>query len=129
MILNFGHTVGHGLEGATAYRKFLHGEAVGWGIIAAARLSEEMKFLKTETAQRIEKLVRSVGPLPAWPKQPAARLLEAMRTDKKAQRGKLRFVLAEGIGRVRVVDDVPEALVLRVLAALGGASRESKGTK
>ena len=112
MVLNFGHTFAHALETATGYRKYLHGEAVGWGMIAAARLSVKRKLLPPAEAMRIEQLVRRIGPLPALPSAPAARLVATMRADKKSHAGRLRFVLALAIGRVEVVEDVPEELVL-----------------
>jgi 3-dehydroquinate synthase len=121
-ILNFGHTFGHALEAATRYRKLLHGEAVGWGMIAAAQLSVEMKLLAPEQAARIAQLVRRVGPPPKLPPIPPERLMELMRADKKARGGRLRIVLAKRIGAVETVEDVPEDLVkstLRELTARG----------
>ena len=119
-ILNFGHTFGHALEAAGHYRKLLHGEAVGWGMIAAAQLSVQMKLLAPEQAERIAQLVCRVGPLPRLPSIKPERLIELMRADKKARGGRLRIVLAKRIGAVETVEDVPEHLVestLRELAA------------
>lgn len=110
-ILNFGHTFGHALEAATRYRKFLHGEAVGWGMIAAARVSVQMKLLASEEETRITQLVRRVGPLPKLPAIKSARLVELMRADKKARGGRIRMVLAQRIGAVETVEDVPEDVV------------------
>ncbi len=117
-ILNFGHTFGHALEAATRYRKFLHGEAVGLGMIAAARLSVEMKLLAAADAARISQLVRRVGPLPKVPTMKAERLVELMRADKKARDGRLRMVLARRIGAVETVADVPGDLVISTLRNL-----------
>ena len=97
-ILNFGHTFAHAFETATAYRRYLHGEAVGWGMIAAARLAERMGLLGARrSASRIEKLVRRVGPLPAVAaaaRAPRRIWCEIMGADKKTRGGQLRFVLA-----------------------------------
>jgi 3-dehydroquinate synthase len=110
-ILNFGHTFGHALETATGYRTFLHGEAVGWGMMAAARLSVHMKLLAPSEEERIANLVRRVGPLPKLPSIKPARMVELMFSDKKARGGRLRLVLARKVGAVETVDDVaPEAV-------------------
>jgi hypothetical protein len=66
-ILNFGHTIGHALEAETNYRRLLHGEAVGWGMIAAAMIAASMQITDTRTAQRILSLVLAYGPLPKLP--------------------------------------------------------------
>ena len=118
-ILNFGHTFAHAFETATRYKTYLHGEAVGWGMIAAARLSRRLGMLGTSDAARIEKLVRSTGPLPALPKAPPERLIEIMRSDKKARAGKLRFVLTRGIGKAETVAGVPVSTVRRIVVDLG----------
>jgi 3-dehydroquinate synthase len=117
-ILNYGHTVGHALESATRYRRFLHGEAVGWGMIAAARLAREMDLLGAADSGRIVRLVLRVGPLPALPQMQPERLIERMRGDKKVRGGKLHFVLPRRIGDVEVRDDVPETLLIRMLRGL-----------
>ena len=66
-ILNFGHTIGHALEAETNYRRLLHGEAVGWGMIAAALIGASMQITDPQTAQRIYELVFAYGPLPKLP--------------------------------------------------------------
>jgi len=117
-VLNFGHTFAHAFETATAYRKYLHGEAVGWGMIAASRLARRIGLLAPESAARIEQLVRRLGPLPALPAAKASRLLEIMYADKKTRGGKLRFVLSRKIGREETFGPVPPKLVTEVLAHL-----------
>lgn len=117
-ILNFGHTVGHALEHVTRYRKFLHGEAVAWGMMAATWIAAGTGLLDASAAARILQLVSRVGPLSAWPNVSAARLVEAMRTDKKARGGRLRFVLPRKIGGVKVVGDVPDALLKNALSEM-----------
>jgi len=106
VMLNFGHTFGHALEAATRYRRYLHGEAVGWGMIAASRLAVKKGMMAPEDARRIEELTLRVGSLPALTRLDAKRLLAPMRADKKARGGKLRFVLPVRIGKVEVRDVV-----------------------
>jgi 3-dehydroquinate synthase len=122
-ILNFGHTFAHALESATGYRRYLHGEAVGWGMTAASKLAVAQGLLGPAAAERIIRLIASVGPLPPWPGVPAARLTAVMQADKKTRAGRVRFVLPERIGKVRrgVVAD-PSALlhVLHECASAGG---------
>jgi 3-dehydroquinate synthase len=114
-ILNFGHTFGHALESVTKYRRYQHGEAVSWGMIAAAFLGHELGYTGATDVSRIVALIRRLGPLPAWPRVPAATLLNAMRSDKKTRSGILRFVLAPRIGAARSCDAVPLHVVERVL--------------
>jgi len=116
--LNFGHTFGHALEALTRYRRFLHGEAVGWGMIAATRLAVAIDWLPREEADRIEALIRSVGPLPALPRISPADWMAAMRGDKKVRGGRLRFILPRQIGDVRAAENVPEQSLSQVLARL-----------
>lgn len=114
-ILNFGHTFGHALERITNYRRYQHGEAVAWGMMAAALLGHEVGVTPAEQASRIVALVRRMGPLPAWPNVPPNNLIAAMRSDKKTRGGKLRFVLAPRIGKAASYDHVPVDAVKRVL--------------
>jgi 3-dehydroquinate synthase len=121
-ILNFGHTFAHALESVTRYRKYLHGEAVGWGMIAATRLASASLMLSTSDACDVINLIARVGPLPAWPNASPARLIAAMQVDKKTRAGRLRFVLPERIGKVRCgVEADPQMLaqVLRKCASSG----------
>ena len=121
-ILNFGHTFAHALESVTRYRKYLHGEAVGWGMIAASTLAASSRIFPAKDLGRLISLIARVGPLPAWPAASVARLIAAMQADKKTRAGRLRFVLPEKIGKVRCGVEVdPEMLsaVLRECAAAG----------
>src|SRR3981189_1057278 len=121
-ILNFGHTFAHALESVTRYRKYLHGEAVGWGMIAASTLAASSRIFPAKDLGRLVSLIARVGPLPAWPDASVGRLIAAMQADKKTRAGRLRFVLPEKIGKVRCgVDADPEMLsaVLRECAAAG----------
>ncbi|HXJ07578.1 MAG TPA: 3-dehydroquinate synthase [Candidatus Acidoferrum sp.] len=106
-ILNFGHTFGHALETVTHYRTYQHGEAVAWGMMAAALLGHEMGVTPADDVSRIVSLVRRLAPIPPWPRVPLKTLIAAMHSDKKARGGKLRFVLAPCIGKAQSRDDVP----------------------
>ncbi len=123
-ILNFGHTFGHALESATAYKKYQHGEAVAWGMMAAAVYGHEIRVTPARDASRIISLVRMMGKLPAWPEVPAKRLIELMGSDKKTRNGKLRFILTPGIGKAATYDArEPEKLelILRVTPRIAEA--------
>jgi 3-dehydroquinate synthase len=114
-ILNFGHTFGHALETVTNYRTYQHGEAIAWGMMAAALLGHEIGLTPADEVSRIVSLVRRMGPLPRWPRVPPKKLIAAMHSDKKARAGKLRFVLAPRIGKAQSHDDVPLETLERVL--------------
>jgi 3-dehydroquinate synthase len=114
-ILNYGHTFGHALESVTKYRRYRHGEAVAWGMIAAAFLGHELGLTRAADVSRIVALIRQLGPLPSWPRVPAATLLKAMRSDKKTRSGIVRFVLSPRIGKARSCGEVPLHIVERVL--------------
>ena len=114
-ILNFGHTFAHALESVTKYRRYQHGEAVAWGMMAAAFLGHELGLTRANDVSRIVALIRRLGPLPSWPRVPATALLRAMRSDKKTRSGILRFVLSPRIGEARSYDTVPFHVVERVL--------------
>jgi 3-dehydroquinate synthase len=114
-ILNFGHTFAHALESCTRYRRFQHGEAVAWGMMAAALLGHELGVTGAEEVSRIVALVRRIGPLPAWPQVTMNSLVAAMRADKKARDGKLRFVLSPRIGKAGTYDNVPLEALRRIL--------------
>ena len=101
-ILNFGHTIGHAIENSSGYGKFLHGEAIAIGQVAAARLSHKILGLPSGDAGRIEKLFVRAG-LPVKFKLDSARrkkLFAAMQLDKKVSGGEVKFVLAKRIGKV-----------------------------
>ncbi|MGB9405937.1 MAG: 3-dehydroquinate synthase [Terracidiphilus sp.] len=121
MILNFGHTVGHALEQATGYKMLLHGEAVGWGMVAALYLARQRGTISRAQSERLEGLIHLYGPLPAL-KLRAARVVAAAGGDKKNVGGVTRFVLPVGIGDAGVVEDVtPPELEAAVGYMLGRA--------
>ncbi len=114
-ILNFGHTFAHALESVTRYRRYLHGEAVAWGMIAASNLAVARGMFSARDASRATNLIARVGPLPPWPSASPARLIAAMQADKKTRAGRLRFVLPERIGKVRCGVDADPQMLARVL--------------
>jgi 3-dehydroquinate synthase len=122
MILNLGHTVGHALEQATGYKTLLHGEAVGWGMVAALHLARKRGTISAQQFARLENLIHLYGPLPAL-KLRAAKVIAATGGDKKNVGGVRRFVLPIGIGDAGVVEDVTpaelEAAVGYMLAQAG----------
>ena len=114
-ILNFGHTFAHALESVTRYRKYRHGEAVGWGMIAASKLGVANGMFSQQDGDRLVNLIARVGPLPPWPNASPARLIASMQADKKTRSGKLRFVLPERIGKVRCGIDADSGMLRDVL--------------
>ena len=120
-ILNFGHTIGHALEAETNYRRLLHGEAVGWGMIAACKIGTEIEITDAETAQRIIALVQSYGPLPKV-NVDGRRILKRLASDKKTVGGVPHFILPTAIGKVEVVNDVPPQVVVEVVRKLRALS-------
>lgn len=115
-ILNFGHTFGHAIETGLGHGAWLHGEAVGCGMVMGAELSARLGLIDTDYAQRIQHVIARAGLPVSGPRLGASRYLELMRHDKKARAGAIRFVVIESPGRagVRAADD---ALVAEVLDA------------
>jgi 3-dehydroquinate synthase len=123
-ILNFGHTVGHALESVTKYRRFRHGEAVGYGMLAAAEISKGLELINDSELESLRGALRLAGRLPRASDLDADEVERALRSDKKAVGGSVRWVLLEGLGRARIVDgrEVPARVVRdSIRAALGAA--------
>ncbi len=115
MVLNYGHTFAHAFEQVGGYGQWLHGEAVAAGMVCASRLAERQSLIPRELTERQLKLLTRFG-LPVRPMGwPVADLLEAMRSDKKALAGSLRFILPRRLGEAALFDDIPETEVRRVL--------------
>lgn len=110
-ILNFGHTVGHALEAETGYTRLLHGEAVGFGMIAAALLAERAGLLAEDECRRIVATTKAYGPIPGLRDIAAEALLARLASDKKTIQGNVHFVLPVGIGEVVVRSGIAEELV------------------
>jgi 3-dehydroquinate synthase len=111
-ILNFGHTFGHALEAETAYTRFLHGEAVAFGMRAAVYLGEMTGHVSPEDAVKMLAIIQLYGPIPALDGISAENLLARLVHDKKTVRGKVHFVLPVRIGEVTVVSGLSDSLVL-----------------
>ena len=118
-ILNFGHTFGHAIEAGMGYGEWLHGEAVGCGMVMGARLSEKLGLVDAAFVARLKALVKRAG-LPTAapvldPQDNAGRYLALMRVDKKAEAGAIKFVVIEGEGRAGM-RSAPDAVVAEVIA-------------
>jgi 3-dehydroquinate synthase len=120
-ILNFGHTAGHALEAVTRFRRFRHGEAVGYGMLVAAQLAHARGALADADRQALSNLIASLGPLPPIADLSAGDILTAMQHDKKIVAGTLHFVLPTAIGATAIVDDVKEAELKSALKKVGFA--------
>lgn len=114
-ILNFGHTFGHAIESGLGYGEWLHGEAVGCGMVMAAHLSQRLGLVDTAFVGRLTALIAKAGLPVKGPKLEAARYLELMRVDKKAEAGEIRFVVIDGPGKA-AMRAAPDTLVREVLA-------------
>jgi 3-dehydroquinate synthase len=113
--LNFGHTVGHALEAVTSYGRFLHGEAVAIGMVAAARISERLGVCDAATVGRVRSVLEHLGlPVDVPSDVSATALGSALRADKKSARGQIRFVAVEQVGRVRLVELTAQDIVDRL---------------
>jgi len=118
-VLNFGHTIGHALEALTGYRRFRHGEAIGYGMLAAARISAMRGLMKADDEQALAKVVLAMGPLPTVADLRIAEALAAVSRDKKVVNGRLHFVLARGIGATEIVADVHTRELRAAMKAIG----------
>lgn len=117
--LNFGHTIGHALEAISDYRRFRHGEAVAYGMLAAATLSGARGLLRPEDEAELRDLIGRLGPLPPVGDLRARDALDAIRLDKKVDQGRLHFVLAASIGETRIVTDVTTRELTAAMRAIG----------
>jgi 3-dehydroquinate synthase len=131
-VLNLGHTIGHALEAETGYRKLLHGEAVAWGMVAAAHIACAVGRTDRITAGRIVDAVFGLGPLPQLQVNPR-KILARLQSDKKTQDGIVHFILPREIGKVEIASDVPDTAILaslehlRALSSSQDRSRKRKG--
>jgi 3-dehydroquinate synthase len=116
-ILNFGHTIGHALEAETEYKHFLHGEAVAWGMIASTMISVGMQKTSSLVAQRIISSILALAALPAVDVK-SRNVLKRLAQDKKTIDGKVHFVLPIEIGKVEIVNEVPERAILQSVEEL-----------
>ena len=120
VLLNYGHTIGHGLEAATGYSQFLHGEAVSVGMMGAAKIGCDVGLMSAADVERQKSVLADYGlPLYARGVDPD-RVLDAMRSDKKTAAGAIRWVLLDGIGKATTKNDVPPEIVAIALRNLTG---------
>jgi 3-dehydroquinate synthase len=121
-LLNFGHTAGHAFEAVTHYKRFRHGEAIGWGMLVAADLSVARGRLEEPARAALGELIRALGPLPPVSDLPIDDVLRTIRRDKKVVDGTLHFVIATGLGSADVVNDVSEQELREALERVGVGS-------
>ena len=118
--LNFGHTFGHAIEAGMGYGEWLHGEAVGCGMVLGAELSCRLNQISKAELERLIKIIKSMNLPVTPPKFGAARYMELMQVDKKTEGGKIRYVLLEKIGKAHI-KSVADAQVIETLIATGAA--------
>jgi 3-dehydroquinate synthase len=111
-ILNFGHTIGHALEAETEYSRFLHGEAVAFGMRAATHLAARLGLLNEPNLHQIVAVIEAYGPIPKLDGISAESLVRHVSKDKKTIQGKVHFVLPDRIGHVQIRSGITEADVL-----------------
>jgi 3-dehydroquinate synthase len=117
-ILNYGHTIGHAIETVTGYKKYLHCEAIAIGMYAAAELAVKMGMLSGDETLKIKDLIELYDLPAAIPEGlSTGDIISVMEVDKKAKAGKLKFILPEGIGTVRIEDDVDRQMIREVIEA------------
>jgi len=117
-ILNYGHTIAHGLEAATQYKRFLHGEAVAIGMVGAAKLSQRLGLLPSAAVERQQALLQKFGLPTVFSGLDLTEITKAMELDKKTKEKAIRWVLLQDIGKVIIRSDVPYQDVLAVLREL-----------
>ncbi|MDE2900670.1 MAG: 3-dehydroquinate synthase, partial [Chloroflexota bacterium] len=116
--LNYGHTIGHALEAATAYGELLHGEAVAIGMTAAVRISRAMGLIGDDLVERQDALLRRFNLPTSFPGADRDAVRQAMSVDKKTSAGSIRWVLLDGLGTSLTRNDVPAEIVEDALAAV-----------
>jgi 3-dehydroquinate synthase len=130
MILNFGHTIGHAFEAATDYRRFKHGEAVAWGMKAAAGFGLQLGRLRKDEVKRLTGLIQRVRPLPSLKGVRFDPLWKALTRDKKFRSGDIRMILLRKIGDAEIrsgIDPAALRIFLRAFLAYGGKIEEARG--
>jgi 3-dehydroquinate synthase len=119
-ILNFGHTFGHAIEAGMGYGAWLHGQAVGCGMVMAADLSVRVGLLSEADASRLKKIIQALRLPTQPPKLGVDRFMELMSVDKKAEGGEVRYILLNGLGQAKI-QTVDDDLVIQTLIANGVA--------
>jgi 3-dehydroquinate synthetase len=118
ILLNYGHTIGHGIESMTGYGSFLHGEAVSIGMSAAVKISYKLGMVERDVVERQENLLKKFDLPINCPGLDIEQLLENINLDKKRMDGKIRWVLLSDIGKPVVRADVPACIVKEVVREL-----------
>ncbi|MFO1362651.1 MAG: 3-dehydroquinate synthase [Burkholderiales bacterium] len=119
-LLNFGHTFGHAIEAGLGYGAWLHGEAVAAGMVMAAELSVRLGTLERTAADRLRRLLERAGLPVAGPALGPERYLDLMAVDKKAEAGRIRFILLDRLGEARIAGSVPADALRATLTACSG---------
>ncbi len=115
MILNYGHTIGHALEAATDYKRFKHGEAVAWGMVASLEYGRDLGFLQTESVTRLERLIHRVGRLPSLKGISCGDLWNALVRDKKFGTDDIRMIFLRKLGAAEIRSGIDAAMLRRFL--------------
>jgi 3-dehydroquinate synthase len=118
--LNFGHTFGHAIESGLGYGEWLHGEAVGCGMVMAADLSARLGHISQVDAERLKRIIKSMHLPIVPPKLGTGRFMELMQVDKKTEAGQIRYITLGSIGAARI-QQVPDTTVIETLVATGAA--------
>jgi 3-dehydroquinate synthase len=118
-VLNFGHTMGHALEAVTRFRRFRHGEAVAYGMLAAMALGVQRSVTPVKTERRVAALIAQLGPLPPVVDLSAKEIVAAIAHDKKIVAGMLHFIAATDVGATTTLTDVTEKQLKAALKAIG----------
>lgn len=118
-ILNYGHTVGHAIEALAEYGNVRHGEAVAEGMVAAARIGEQLNMISADLTERVIALLKQSGLPVTLPDLAVGDILDRLQSDKKVRDGKVRFVLPTQMGEVTIRDDVPREIIRQVLLEMG----------
>jgi 3-dehydroquinate synthase len=125
-ILNFGHTIAHALEFVTSYKRFRHGEAVGWGMLVEGELSKRLGILASSDLESLRAAIHLAGRLPPANDLPINAIINALQVDKKSVGGHIQWILLEKLGRARIVDGnevTPRDLRASLRAALQSRTR------
>ena len=117
--LNFGHTVGHAIEAVTHYRRFRHGEAVAYGMLAAAHIAVRRRMFSLPNEAALANLIGKLGPLPQVGDLSTLAIVAAVHRDKKVIKGRLHMVLPTAVGKTKIVGDVTDREIIRSLKKIG----------
>jgi len=126
-ILNFGHTMGHALETATGYKRFLHGEAVAWGMLGAALIGVGLGRLGERDASQIAALVARCGRLPELPRISSSTLVQIIAGDKKSRGGRVGWAIPRRIGATDIGIEAPDRLVATAWRELPRLFAQARG--